>query len=471
MKFAICDDYHIHERNFRSLFTYLQKNDAKFPTLISKGSEEGALIHANGIYKPELSALIMRRALFERFKEEEFINYKYREFDIAEIALGEALSACLPSPAWQKRQIENKRESIISMMLRTNRDILIGCFAAATFWIDYWMERRAKIFGFDAIFVFSGSYIYSKSLLKILRCSNVRAFVLESFTTGDDFYCEERYGPIANASNIQFPNIRRAAATGRLPDGMFDLGWEKEKIRSFNKLLTMKNKNVQQPSRDPLPRSMRDGRIALILGQVANDYSLIDGGARYVNSVPTYRALINFLLDETDMHVIFKCHPWERNKVNIGRAFTRDLIQAHVARLPEDKAARVLVVEHKNLNMLFEQSHAVFTLCSQSAIEAAFQGFKPITLGNPFYRGAGFTSDFSSPRSAVEALARGEIDPLLTLDEFSDFSEFMAILLRRHLLNVTESGDARYNALFEEFKPIPHQRTQRREVEITSTWE
>ncbi|HCN9346693.1 TPA: capsular biosynthesis protein, partial [Escherichia coli] len=105
---------------------------------------------------------------------------------------------------------------------------------------------------------------------------------------------------------------------------------------------------------------------------------------------------IDRLLCDDDVFVIFKSHPWERHKNNIRSALTFEKIHEYIKELPDDKSSRVFIIEDFNLESLIKQSDHIVTLCSQSAIEAAFLGVKPIQLGNAFYGQKGFTYDFDS---------------------------------------------------------------------------
>lgn len=66
--------------------------------------------------------------------------------------------------------------------------------AAAHHWIEHWykviVEPKTK---YSHAFVFSGSNIYAKALIKTCEFTQTRVIVAESSLTGNDYYLEENF--------------------------------------------------------------------------------------------------------------------------------------------------------------------------------------------------------------------------------------------------------------------------------------
>ncbi|ENB5387819.1 capsular biosynthesis protein, partial [Escherichia coli] len=138
--------------------------------------------------------------------------------------------------------------------------------------------------------------------------------------------------------------------------------------------------------------------------------------------------------------IVFKSHPWERQKNNVRSALTLDKINEHIKSLSLDKSSRVLLTEHFNLEGLIKQSDYIVTLCSQSAIEAAFWGMKPIQLGNAFYGQKGFTHDYDSIDEFYADLQKNKLNKYLTVDEYDNLECFLVKFLEKSLISVHKSG-------------------------------
>lgn len=97
---------------------------------------------------------------------------------------------------------------------------------------------------------------------------------------------------------------------------MSQLGDEyyKDRNKAINKLILSKNKNVVQPSRSGKRVFNNGKRNVIIVGQVLNDYSIIESHLPYHSSIEIYKDVISDILNNTDFNLIFKAHPWEEKK-------------------------------------------------------------------------------------------------------------------------------------------------------------
>jgi hypothetical protein len=468
MKIALCDAFHINKRNFTSLFTYLEKkkNLAEPPFLIPANSPNMDLVKAVGVYDREDPRLKPYLQKLEEMEPKDLFSIELHNVSVFDVAASEVMARCLPNAHWHEQPIRNEPEIIFAKLIERDLQVLIGGMAAAMFWLDTWYRMRAELFNLENVVVFSGSYIYGRALIELLTFSQCRAILLESSFTGNDYFFEERYRPLSNSTILQYRNVWTERRDAFLKLG---LAGERETIKALNKIFRMSNKNVVQPDRKPLPPEFQSGKIVLVLGQVVNDFSMTDGGGAYVNSVAIYRCLISELLRDENVRVIFKGHPWEWKKVHVKGMFTCDAIRADMEAMPPQVRDRLLIVDDFNLRQLFEGCDAVFTLCSQGAIEAAMMGFKTYTLGRPFYRGFGFTHDFDDPVLAATAYLSLDRPPRLTLSEFEQFVEYLTVLTQFHLASIHPSGEARVGAVLETYKTINVDRATRGELQLAKS--
>lgn len=465
-KVLFADEFHINQRNFSSLYEKMKHLSVSKTIGIGIEHPFFPLIKACGNYKEHEAHLKLYQEKISSLKFEELLNLKYRNVPILKISIDEALSFVIANDSWQLQSIEKEFNVISQKLWEEDREILLLNCAATMLWTDYWADFP-DLNKFEIAVIFSGSYIYGRTLLYLLKYTKVKGFVVESFTTGNDYFFEERYTPIANNSRIRHKEYRARYAHIKAIDD----NWEREKIRSFNKLRVLQNKNVKQPLPMPLPRSMAARKTMLVLGQVVNDFSVISGCGSILCTIPAYRELIERLLGDPDTMVVFKAHPWEIKKQNIQSALTESKIRAWAKTLPETQQSRLMIVSDWNLQQLFKVTDFVFTLCSQSALEAALDGFRPIVIGGSFFDSAGFTANFATALDAADAALRLDASGKMTLDEFSAFEDYITTLLQCHLINVSGSGVGKLTALFRSYHPQNHVKSYISERAVSPTFE
>jgi hypothetical protein len=333
-------------------------------------------------------------------------------------------------------------ERLAQLVVEKNKEQLLHCYAAALFWIDHYARVLPTLPPATHCLIFSGSLIYQRVLLDVLRMSRTKSLVVEHFMTGTDYYLESRTTPIANASDFRLPTIHAAASLPEDPEGL-----SRERIKAARKILDMVNKNVKQPAKAPTLSLAQGKPTLLVLGQVQNDFSILETRLENINALDFWRNGIRVLLEATDANIIFKAHPWERHKANVKSPFTREKLEAWRETLPPEQAARFVVVEDANIEQLASQASHVLALCSQGALELAFRtGHKPVVFGRPFYGRAGFTSDYSRVEDFAKDLAAGKAPGALSLDEYEAFDIWITRFLQAHLACVHTSGQARVRA-------------------------
>lgn len=459
------DDYHLNDRNFTSLFGILRDKKVRVRVGVQVSGSCGAMIKACGVYHQHLKHISGHLETVSRLDKEELRKWRYHNVDIATCAIDEALSAVIMEDHWQERSVPKDFDILFDRLWESNKETLLHCCAAAAFWVDYW-RRIDGLHTFNVALVFSGSYIYGRVLLKLLTYTQAKCFVLESFASGYDYFFEERHQPIANNSRINHSTYYRSL--------LQTLGDQDKRnrdvVRAFNKMRSMKNKNVTQPNPGILPASIRGKCVSVVLGQVVNDFSLISGKGTVLCSIPAYKELIATLLESDNSFVIFKAHPWEMKKQNLLSPYTEDALKEWAETLPDHQRSRLMIVGDWNLHQLLRISTYAISLCSQSALEAAVEGLKPVIVGGAFYDNGGFTSNFTSPREAALAINSGSLRGSLTLGEFTSFETFLATLLQTHLVNTDNSGRNKLIQRLTPYRPQGHVKTHQSELSVTSTF-
>lgn len=429
------DNLHFHERNFRSLVEYVAREKIRCHFV----DERRDWLSLFGDYDSKRPLLGSYSALLARLDPDDLFHFEHRHVPVFDCLRAEILAYALPRLGWYLDSVPADDRSIFERLRQGAPELLRLNYAATINWLDFWADQLARLPKFSHCCVFSGSPIYTRTLLALLKTTQTSAIVLESAFTGNEYYFEERYSPIANATDIRHPSVFDAIPVPADPNE-----WDRDRLKAINKLLGMRNKNVAQPARrmETLPFS-RKAPVLTVLGQVLNDFSIIERRHGDLSSVHFYRTLIKEVLANSGYNIVFKAHPWERQKVHVRAPLTLQAIEGFVASLPDARQRRVLVTENFNLQNLLEQSDQVLVLNSQSALEAAFHGLKPAQFGRAFYAQRGFTSDFDGIEAIpafVGALAKDRVRGRLSLDEYDQFETFLVKFLLHHLVCVHPSG-------------------------------
>jgi hypothetical protein len=380
--FLLSDAIHINKRNFKSLFDFCAARNIDFVS-----PEHKILpIDAFGDYSAYRNTINIHSNKFRIICPDDLFEYSYEGISVFNICISELLSflVCKPGRLRDKSLPNNPRE-LFNLIYETEYDRLIDNMSAVCMWVDIWKQTLKSIPQLAYVGIFSGSLIYARVLLELMRYQTGRCFVLESFFTGTHFYCEERYTPISNHSDVKLKTVYRSIVK---PYDRQDHEVKRNHIRHIIK--NINNKNVTQPEAKGARLFNNDQPTLLILGQVINDFSLLESNQCGINSLESYKQIIYKILTETQWNIIFKAHPWERKKHNL-----RDAITLNELTLEFGKETRVALVEDHALYELFEESNGVICLNSQSGIEAALAGFKPIQLGDAFWGRNGFSHDIN----------------------------------------------------------------------------
>ena len=476
-KYVLADGFHINRRNFSSLFDFFNLSQANYQFILEKNSPLYQLIEAYGKYEwiieedniEIFDSLLLFYKIFSYLDKEDLFSYSLHQINLFEVAKLEILSLLITRDNWCENDIKPDNYFIFDKAYAEDRKILILNMAVAAFWITTWMLKFEQINSGNFCIVFSGSCTYARALMEICRRTSTKCYVLESTFTGNDYFCEEIYQPIANNSNIRFSAFRQKVLKELFRDST--LVPEREIIKAKSKIVDIKNKNVTQPVASSLPKFKTQSKIILLAAQVVNNYSILVGYSGTLSSIYIYKALIREILEKTNFNLIIKTHPWERKKVNLQSSFTFDKLAEYLESLPVKMSERVLLVEHENLYSLFSLSDYFVTLCSQSGLEAALEGFKPVIIGEAFYSNAGFTSDYASATEFVADLVAAKCQPTMTLAEFRHFENFALAFFQAHTISIHKSGAKTLNKLFSSaYDTIKQSRRSAHELQVKPKW-
>lgn len=434
-KILFPDTLHFHGKNFRSLL------------LTEKFGYEAIFIKKNNHLKGKYGNYQDVKTTFLEYydhlfsmKLNDLFEVNYHGAHLFPLVKAELLSFLLPKENWIKELvIKNDDFGIFEKSFLENKEDLILNLSVGMFWLDFWKDEISKYKNVKECAVFSGSLSYVKTLSYLLQNTPVRVHVVEHFLTGSDYYFEEKYTHIANNSDIKFPNVYQKLKQEF--DALDDLGKLNERTKSINKMLLMDNKNVKQPIKSEDIQFELSGKTILIVGQVINDFSIIETQLRNINSFQVYIKLINNILIKTDLNIIFKAHPWERSKININYSLTKEKLLEFLANdVSPEHRKRVRIVEEHNIKSLIQQSDYVSAMCSQALIEATYLGKKTFQFGKAFYGGKGFTYDCMNEDELVNMLEDKNLIGDVSFHEYQNFLEFITIQMQFNLVSIHDSG-------------------------------
>lgn len=446
-KILFSDNLHFHKRNFKSLIDFVENQNFD----IEYNVEHRDWMALYGDYSDKFSSLSAYYGLLERLTKEELFDYQVRNINVYDVAKAELLAFLIPVKELYKLDITDDNQEVYGFVYDNCREELLLNMSAALFWLDFWYNKivvnKKK---YNRVITFSGSNIYSKSLVKVCQSTISRVYVAETSLTGNDYYLEEKNSHIANNSDIKLLAVQKKHMAS-LAD---DENPYNTKIKAINKLNLSNNKNVTQPYSDfEEVKFDNENDIVTILGQVVNDYSVIETEFGFLSTVHVYKLAIRNIIDNTNYNVIFKSHPWEEKKTNCDF----DITYQEILKFVEDEIAekdRVKLVKDFDVNTLYQESKHIVLLNSQSGIEAAGFGIKPIVLGKAFYGGFGFTNDCSNIGELSQIL--NDTDGSLSLEEFDRYQLFLTLYLEKHLFSVNPSGQKKLREeIFSSYKLIP----------------
>ncbi|MFT6895869.1 MAG: hypothetical protein ACJA13_000266 [Paraglaciecola sp.] len=425
LKVLVPDTVHFHEKNFKSLMGFFLRHNIT----LTKNDEVNSWASLYGDYSTKLVELQPYLAQLKRVKKTDLFEFSYKNINVWAIARAELLTWFLPKIEFNIHIAEKNDKDHFKLMYAINEGVVANCYAAVMFFLDYWKKKLASIRVQSHALIYSGSQIYNRTLLEVLKHSQTTPIVMEHFFTGNEYYFEERYTPIANSTDLRHAYYK--------PEKSIE--YDRLRIKATNKVLKSNNRNVKKTG-DHLNINFESGKTVGLIGQVVNDYSIIETATNYLNSVAFYKEFIT-KSTTNGINVVFKAHPWEKHKDNVRTSFTKDMLEQWAeTELTAEQQARLIITESVDMDCIFNQVDYVVGLCSQGLLEACFEGFKPVQFGNAFYSGRSFTNDYALIDSFISAVNEMKINGTLGLDEYKRFEDFLVEALEKQLISVHKSG-------------------------------
>ena len=439
MIFFSPDNIHINNKNFTSLIKVINSNNNKF----IQNTNYINLVTCYGNYNG-IDEILEYKKEYEQYSKEMLFSASNLGYNLFDLCRAELLTYTITKEKFFDFKYYWTRNELFNFLYDVFYTDLINNISAASFWLSYW-KNYIIANKFEIALVFSGSLIYTKTLLKILEKTSIRAFVLESFFTGNDFYCEESFSHISNNSLIKYKSYYDSIEIN-------DLEFHKDYIKSINKYLMSNNLNVKQPLAKNKLLFDKNQTVAII-GQVVNDFSVIEYNEIGINSILLYEKLISDIIAKTNYNIIFKAHPWEHKKINLNCSFTLNYLYEKFSQIIGD---RLIFLDEYNIDDVFDQSDEVIVINSQAGINAIWAGIKPIVLGDPFYGNKGFTVDISINKieDVCNYLLKRTSRSVLTMEEYKKFKIFLIKTFQYHLISKFPSGESLLKKIFQTEKTI-----------------
>ena len=432
-KILIPDDIHINKKNYNSIFEFVKHKHINL--IFYNDFEHIKSLYGN--YKEYKYLFSEEFNLLKKMDINELYEYKFYGKNIFGLAKSELLSLLISFDNWNNFNIPNDNFFIFKKAFNENKEELLLNLSASIFWLKYWKKifnSNKKNLNKSIALVFSGSLIYSKTFSFFLENTSVKVFKTEHFFTGYDFYFEEKYEHIANNSDIRFKNVYDMKFNELISKNNFI----HDKKIAIKKIIEGKNKNVIQPENTFDEIFNNNKKNVLILGQVINDFSILESNLNYINSSAFYIELIENILKNTDYNIIFKAHPWENKKINLKKPLTKYIINNYLKKIDQKYLKRIIIVENYNLKALTDKSEFIVGLSSQSLLEAGFYSYKKVfQFGNAFFGHKGFTYDINIKdiKEFIKIIKSKNLDTKLNLLEYNLLIEFLTVLLQNHLLS------------------------------------
>lgn len=439
----IADPLHVHKRNFASLFEYFRQADCE--TILCDLPKD--LLTAFGHYAKHSEVMAFAGALRPLSADQLFLT-RAGGTTLFSIARLELMSRMAAEPEWVELDSYGPNDrALFNRLFERNHEALIENLAAARYWCERWHAIIRNTPPVSITVLFSGCLIYARAFAQIMHRRQGALYICESFFTGRDYYLEARHSPLPNQSLLRAPGLY--SFLGAPLHGPARRG---ARIALVKRLGERNNKNVRQPA----PANQRlfpaETKVVLILGQVLNDFSLLNTGRVGFHSVAFYRRCIERLLRDTSASIVFKAHPWERKKLGDGRARTYEALVSHFG----DDQPRLKFVEDYPIDDLFLEADFAVGINTQSLLEAAFAGLKPIQIGDAFYGDKGFTHDVFEVAQIVD-IVNGQRASSLSMREYAAFETFMIKALQSWL--VPEEAGEGVPRLISLLGPVPKKPT------------
>jgi len=304
------DSINFHKKNFKSLFLFIKKNKIK-----NYFDENHRTLKCSfGNYKEIPRKAENQYNEIANLSKNQLFQLKINNLNIYNFYESEILSAVMTMAEWHDAPVPDSCHEIFNKLYNLNKEALLKNIAITLFWIKYWEQYLSDHPETTHCCVFSGSLIYAKTLIVLAKQKNITPLVFEHFFTGNHYYCENRTSGIANNSLIKSNSYYEQLPN---PKSLDTKDYQISKKDMYTIIKKMRNRNVVQPKKDKADSIKTEEKsTVVILGQVLNDFALLEGGSPK-SSIIFYKELITKLLSESEYNIIFKSHPFEKKKQNL----------------------------------------------------------------------------------------------------------------------------------------------------------
>ena len=272
-----------------------------------------------------------------------------------------------------------------------------------------------------AIMYSQGASYASRCTLEIGQRLGITTVAIENTFISDRFYADNTSGMIINrhalASSI-WHRLRAKVLTAE----------EKAKLRDVIKSL-YKKKAAEHSTDDSMSfkelcefyQIPNGKRIALLVGQVLTDASLVYDSEIFPDPIEFIIRVIEFFQKQEDWYLIVSLHPYEAFGITNSRLMGKyqpldNITLKNLQMKGYCGGERYCIVSGKTVStkVIMDNADLGITLTSQAGLEMLLMG-KPVVIGGyATYRGKGFTFDIPSAELLETVLKFAISNPTLT---------------------------------------------------------
>ncbi|MAS88195.1 MAG: hypothetical protein CMH30_09530 [Micavibrio sp.] len=429
MSILFIDNINFHSKNFPELFRTINMCNYTYRYHFSKYDK---LKTAYGNYKSHARQLSKYKNKINKQPLSYWLDNDIDGLNLFSFAKAEVLLRAISKKAWYDQCTDNNDTIVFQKLLKSDADLLVDGLAAACLWLEYWEEFFKKNHAkYKYLFIFSNSYIYTKTAALMADRFDITVYVMEHFFTGKDYYIEQTTQSIQSANPLSLP----------VPEDT-----KINEIQVNRMFVDSQNRNVKKENMAYRSFFDNKSKTVLLVCQVSNDFSLIESHADSLGSIYFYKSAIKEILEKTTYNILIKTHPYEARKLALKDKITYNELTNYRINLPDHLVSRVEITDRYPFEAMLKQSDCVLSLCSQAGLEALWHK-KPVLIHkNAFYSSKGFTKEFSSVDDIVNILNTSE---RLALSDTENKAFYAFMTHAKNLLYSAQTAELKFLPLFE----------------------
>ena len=287
--------------------------------------------------------------------------------------------------------------------------------------VQYYFERMKRLIDgieeyydahpVDTVVVSQGASPMSRPFVEAARRRGINVVATENSFLGEYFIADNATGMIINRHRAS------RLAGDYLPVNMVS---ENERVEFQERLARARRRKLKEHSTgqnpqpgvsDDLFRRIAGRRVALFLGQVMVDASIIMDGGDFKNPIDLIVRCVEYFAKQPDWHLIIRLHPKEstgKSWVNTADSFGVPPGEPQ-GPLPYDNLTYRMLVERlgsdhgtwyeiipdagTSTDELMDLADVGITITSQAGLEMALKHKRVVVCGDAFYARKGFTYD------------------------------------------------------------------------------